>query len=179
VLPSLNFPQLDFVKPSSGFHPVTWERVTLGVGTSHGHFDTQDSPQPGLGGSHHLPPYSILCNSSPRLHPNDSFSQDSQVEVSKLSRVGVPRLWMFIAPRLKLKSGRGLNQSYSSCRELSNVVLHSLRQRREEVNSRLLVVRSQTSSLTLGLSFVHNLGCRCPNGPCKAIFGIYTSRHFH
>jgi hypothetical protein len=27
VLPSLNFPQLDFVKPSSGFHPVTWERV--------------------------------------------------------------------------------------------------------------------------------------------------------
>jgi hypothetical protein len=28
VLPSLNFPQLDFVKPSSGFHPVTWERIT-------------------------------------------------------------------------------------------------------------------------------------------------------
>ncbi len=27
--PSLNFPQLDFVKPSSGFHPVTWERVML------------------------------------------------------------------------------------------------------------------------------------------------------
>jgi len=27
--PSLNFPQLDFVKPSSWFHPVTWERVTL------------------------------------------------------------------------------------------------------------------------------------------------------
>ncbi len=27
--PSLNFPQLDFVKPSSGFHPVTWERVRL------------------------------------------------------------------------------------------------------------------------------------------------------
>jgi hypothetical protein len=28
VPPSLNFPQLDFVEPSSGFHPVTWERVT-------------------------------------------------------------------------------------------------------------------------------------------------------
>jgi hypothetical protein len=27
VPPSLNFPQLDFVEPSSGFHPVTWERV--------------------------------------------------------------------------------------------------------------------------------------------------------
>ncbi len=25
--PSFNFPQLDFVKPSSGFHPVTWERI--------------------------------------------------------------------------------------------------------------------------------------------------------
>ncbi len=28
---SLNFPQLDFVKPSSGFHPVTWERITLHI----------------------------------------------------------------------------------------------------------------------------------------------------
>jgi hypothetical protein len=26
---SLNFPQLDFVEPSSGFHPVTWERVNI------------------------------------------------------------------------------------------------------------------------------------------------------
>jgi hypothetical protein len=25
--PSLNFPQLDFVEPSNGFHLVTWERV--------------------------------------------------------------------------------------------------------------------------------------------------------
>jgi hypothetical protein len=32
VLPSLNFPQLDFVKPSSGFHPVTWKRVTNNEG---------------------------------------------------------------------------------------------------------------------------------------------------
>jgi hypothetical protein len=30
VPPSLNFPQLDFVEPSSGFHPVTWERVMGG-----------------------------------------------------------------------------------------------------------------------------------------------------
>jgi hypothetical protein len=27
VPPSLNFPQLDFEEPSSGFHPVTWERI--------------------------------------------------------------------------------------------------------------------------------------------------------
>jgi hypothetical protein len=31
VLPSLNFPQLDFVRPSSGFHPVTWERVNVNI----------------------------------------------------------------------------------------------------------------------------------------------------
>ncbi len=57
-----------------------------GVGTSHGHFDTQDSPRPGFGGSHHLPPYSILCNALRGLHPNGSFSWDSQVGVQKLSR---------------------------------------------------------------------------------------------
>ncbi len=58
----------------------------LGVGTSHRHFGPQDSPRPGLGGSHHLPPYSILCNAPLRLHPNGSFSRDSQVGVPKLSR---------------------------------------------------------------------------------------------
>jgi hypothetical protein len=58
----------------------------LGVGTSHGHFGPQDTPRPRLGGSHHLPPYSILCAFPPRLHPSGSFSRDSQVGVPKLSR---------------------------------------------------------------------------------------------
>jgi hypothetical protein len=53
---------------------VSHFETPLGVGTSHGHFGPQDSPRPGLGGSHHLPPYSILCNAPPRLHPNGSFS---------------------------------------------------------------------------------------------------------
>jgi len=120
----------------------------LGVGTSHGHFDTQDSPQLGLEGSHHLPLYSIICISPLRLHPNGSFSQDSQVGVPKLSRVGVSVLWTLIAPRPKLGSRRGLNQSCTSRRELSNAMLYSLRRRREEVNSRLLVVGSQIGNLT-------------------------------
>jgi hypothetical protein len=34
------------------------------------------------------------------------------------------------------------------------------------------------SSLTPGLSFAHNLGCRCPNGQCEASLDIYTSRSF-
>ncbi len=48
----------------------------------------------------------------------------------------------------------------------------------EEVDSQLLVVRSQIASLTPGPSFAHNLGCRCPNGQCEAISDIYTSRPF-
>jgi hypothetical protein len=97
----------------------------LGVGTSHGHLDTLDSPRPRLGGSHHLPPYSILCNSVRRLHPNGSFSQDSQSGVPKLSRFRLPGLWVFITSRPKLGLGQGLNQSCSSCQELSNdVTLH-------------------------------------------------------
>jgi hypothetical protein len=49
---------------------------------------------------------------------------------------------------------------------------------REEVDSRLLVVGSQTASLTPGPSFAHNLGCRCPNRQCEGIFDIYVSRPF-
>jgi hypothetical protein len=36
-----------------------WEHPWV-LGTSHKHFDTKDSPRPGLGGSHHQPPYSII-----------------------------------------------------------------------------------------------------------------------
>jgi hypothetical protein len=50
---------------------------------------------------------------------------------------------------------------------------------REKVDSRLLIVGSQTASLTTGPSFAHNLGCRCPNDSCEGILDIYTSRTFH
>jgi hypothetical protein len=150
----------------------------LGVGTNHGHLDSLDSSRPGLRGSHHLPPYSILCSSVRGLHPNGSFSRDSQGEVPKLSRFGLPGLWGTITSRPELRSGRGLNQSCSSHRELSNVVSHSHCRLRKEVDSRLLVVGSQISSLTPGPSFAHNLGCRCPNGQFEASLDIYTSRPF-
>jgi len=86
--------------------------------------DSLDSPRPGLKGSHHLPPYSILYSSPPHLHPNGSFSQDSQSGIPKLSRFGLLGLWTFITPHPELGSGQGLNQSCSSPRELSNGVLH-------------------------------------------------------
>ncbi len=148
------------------------------LGQATGNLDSLDSPRPRLGGSHHLPPCSILCSSTWDLHPNGSFSRDSQSGVPKLSRFGLPRLWMLITPRPKLGSGQGLNQSCSFPRELSNGVSHFTCTHQNWVDSRLLVVGSQTANLTPGLSFDHNLCCRCPNGSCKAILDIYTSRTF-
>jgi hypothetical protein len=148
----------------------SYSKTPLGVGTSHGHLDTLDSPRPGLGGNHHLPPYSILCNSPPRLHPNGSFSRDSQGGVPKLSRVGVLELWELISPDSDIRLQWGLNQSYSSSQKLSNPMLHAIYRRREEVDSQLLVVESEIANLTPSPSFAHNLGYRCPNGSCKAIW---------
>jgi hypothetical protein len=150
----------------------------LGVGTSHMHLDSLDSPRPRLGGSHHLPPYSILYVRPRRLHPNGFLSWDSQSEVPKLSWFGLPGLWTTITSRLDLRSGRGLNQTCSPPQEISNAMSHSTFQRRIWVDSRLLVVGSQIVSLTFGPFFANNLGCNCPNGSCEAILDIYTSRPF-
>jgi hypothetical protein len=102
----------------------------------------------------------------------------SRSGVPKLSRFGLPGLWDFVAPRPDLRSGRGLNQIYNPRKELSNAMSHSRSARREQVDSRLLVVGSQIASLTPGPSFAHNLGCRCPNDQCEAILNIYTLRSF-
>jgi hypothetical protein len=71
-----------------------------------------------------------------------------------------------------------MNQTCSPCRDLSNDVSHSQFWGREDVDSRLLVVGSQTANLTPGPSFAHNLGYRCPNDQCEAIFYIYAPRPF-
>jgi hypothetical protein len=57
-------------------------------------------------------------------------------------------------------------------------VSHSICTHRGRVDSRLLVVESQTANLTPSLSFWHNLCCRCPNGLYETIFDIYTSITF-
>ncbi len=92
--------------------------------------------------------------------------------------IGVPGLWELISPDCQVWSRRGLNQSYSTLRELFNAMSHSWFGCREEVDSWLLVVGSQTGSLTPGPSFAHKLGYRCPNDQCEAILDIYTSRTF-
>jgi hypothetical protein len=95
-----------------------------------GNLDSLYSPQPGLGGSHHLPLYSILCSSARRLHSNGTFSWDSQGGVPKLSRFGLPRLWASITSCSDLGLGWGLKQSCSSIWELSNSMSHSIRKSR-------------------------------------------------
>jgi len=142
------------------------------LGLTTGNTDTQDSPRPGLGGSHHLPPYSILYNSPWRLHPNGYFSRDSRVGVTKSRQMGLPRLWSPITLRADLGSRCGLKQSCISRRELSNAMLHSRIGHREKVYSRLLVVGSQTGNSTPGPSFGHNLCFRCPNEDCEPILDI-------
>jgi hypothetical protein len=84
--------------------------------------------------------------------------------------VGLLGLWTAITPRPDLGSGRGLNQYCSPRWDLSNDLSHSPSARREQVDSWLLMVGSQTASLTPGLSFAHNLGCRCPNDQCEGHF---------
>jgi len=67
------------------------------LGQATGNTDSLDSSQLGLGGNHHLPPYSILCVAPPHPHPNGFYSWDSQGEVPKLSRFKLSRLWELIA----------------------------------------------------------------------------------
>jgi hypothetical protein len=90
----------------------------------------------------------------------------------------LPELWTAITLNCRVRSQRGLNQSCSPLRDLSNAMSQSQIGCREEVDSRLLVVGSQTASLTPGPSFAHNLSCRCSNDQCEAIFDIYVSRPF-
>ncbi len=54
--------------------------------------NSQDSPRPKLGGSHHLPPYSILSSSPQGPHPNGILSRDSQAGVPKFPQLGL--LWL-------------------------------------------------------------------------------------
>jgi hypothetical protein len=148
------------------------------LGRATGNSDTQDSPWPRLGGSHHLPPYSILCASPRQPHPNGFLSRASQVGVPKFHQLGLLRLWGRITSYENLWSRWGLKQSCSPSQELFNGMLHATCTQGNWVDSWLLVVGSQTTNLTPGLSFGHNLCFRCPNGRCNPNLDIYTSISF-
>jgi hypothetical protein len=110
-------------------------------------------------GSHHLPPYSILCASPWHPHPNGFLSRDSQGRVPKLSRFRLLGLWAIITLCSDLRLGWGLNQTCSFPQELSKDVSHSTCTHQGWVDSWLLVVGSQIANLTPDPSFCHNLCC--------------------
>jgi len=140
--------------------------------------DSQDSPRPRLGGSHHVPPYSILCASPRGPHPNDLFVLGLPKGSLEIAKVGFPQLCGAITSCSDLWSGWGLKQSCSSHWEFSNSLSHSICTHGSWVDSQLLVVGSQTTSLIRDLSFCHNLCYKCSNGSCKPILDIYTSIAF-
>ncbi len=70
----------------------------LVLGQAMGNTDSLDSPWPGLGGSHHFPPYSVLCIAPQHSHSNGFQSRDSQGGVPKLSWFGLSGLWELIIP---------------------------------------------------------------------------------
>ncbi len=144
------------------------------LGQATGNFRLIRFTTAGLGGSHHLPPYSILCASPWGPHPNGLFVSGLPKGSLETAKVGLPQLCKAIISCSYLQSGWGLKKSCSSYRDLSNGVLHSIFTHGSWVDSWLFVVGSQTASLTPGLSFCHNLYCRCPNGSCEPILDIYT-----
>jgi hypothetical protein len=148
------------------------------LGQATGNFRLIRFTTAGLGGSHHLPPYSILCASPWGPHPNGLFVSGLPKGSLETAKVGLPQLCKAIISCSYLQSGWGLKKSCSSYRDLSNGVLHSIFTHGSWVDSWLFVVRSQTANLTPSLSFYHNLCFSCPNGSFEPILDIYTSISF-
>jgi hypothetical protein len=152
---------MDLHKTNTRWLVHSWS--TFGVKTSHGQLDSQDSPRLRLGGSHHLPPFNILCASSWGPHPNGILSRDSQMGVPKLPKLGLSRLWGPITLHANLKLRWVLKQHCSPCQELSNGIWHTTYTQGNWVDSWLLVAGSQIANLTPSRSFGHNLCFKCPN----------------
>ncbi len=150
----------------------------LGVGTSHKHFGPRDTPRPG--------PREYATTILPIVYSatlRRVYIQVAQIpgtpemesrNCPEIVSTGLPELWTAITLDCWLGSQRGLNRSCSPRRDLSNAMSHDQIGCQEGIDSRLLVVGSQTPDP----SFAHNLGCRCPNCQCEGIFDMYVLRPF-
>jgi hypothetical protein len=118
------------------------------------------------------------------MHLNYSLYLLSMADFRKLChfnallKMRIENIVLFLYFKKKSLIKARSNQSCSSPRELFNAMSHSRIGCWEEVDSRLLMIGSQTASLISGPSFAHNLGCRCPNDPCEGILDIHASRPF-
>jgi hypothetical protein len=140
--------------------------------------DSQNLPQPELGGSHHLPHYSILYAWPWDQHPNVILSRNSQVVVPKFPKLGLLQLRRLIILCVNFQLRWSLKKCCSPCRDISNCSWHTTCTQGNQGESWLLMVRSQIDSLTHGPSFRHNLCFKFPNGSCELILDIYVPRDF-
>jgi hypothetical protein len=97
---------------------------------------------------------------------------------SHLRQRGFPRIWSPITWRSNLGSRCDLEQSCSSCRELSNDIWHVVCIQVNWVDSWLFLVGSQIGNLTPSPSFDHNLCFKCLNEQCEPILDICVPRAF-
>jgi len=140
--------------------------------------DSQDSSQPKLGGSHHLPPYSIFCVWPWGQHPNVTLFRDSQVGISKFSKLGFLQLWRPIILGANLRLRWSLKKNCIPCQELSNGMWHVTCTQGNQGDSRLLVVGSQIVNLTLDPFFCYNLCFKYPKWVIRAHFRHLGSKRF-
>jgi hypothetical protein len=126
--------------------------------------NSQDSAQPELGGSHHLPPYSILYAWPRDQHPNVILSRNSQVGVPKFPKLILLWLWGPITLCANLWLRWSLKKSCNPCRELSKGMWYATFTLGNLDDFWLLVVGSQTAHLTPSPSFGHNLCFKCSIG---------------
>jgi hypothetical protein len=105
------------------------------------------------------------------LHPHTwpKWGCDTQGGVLKFPNLGLLRLWGPITFSTDLQLIWGQKQSCSSHQELSNDIWHATYTQVNRVDSRLLMIKNQTTNLTSSLSFAHNLCFRFPNGSCEPI----------
>jgi hypothetical protein len=100
------------------------------------------------------------------------------VRILEFPQLRLPRLWGPITLCANLRLWWSLKQSCNPCQDLSKGMSHATYRWGNWNDSRLLMVRSQTTNLTLDPSFGHNLCFRCSNGSCKPISDIYVPRYF-
>jgi hypothetical protein len=140
--------------------------------------DSQNSSWLRLGGSHHLPPYNIFCDSPWGLHPNGVFPRTPKLGISQFLKLGFLPLWTPIASCADLWLKWSLKQGYSLHWDLCNDMWHGSCTQINQGNFELLVVGNQIDTLTLSPSFDHNLCCKYSSGSCEPILDIYVIQNF-
>jgi hypothetical protein len=129
--------------------------------------NSQDSPWPGLGGSHHLPPYSIICVWPWALHSNVILCRNSQIgnpKIPKMGTLATLEAHNFVCrPSIEVGSQSKLWPLLKAFQRYVARHLHIRKSRR------FLTFSGQESNFP---SFDHNLCFKYPNGSYKPILDI-------